>query len=232
MKHPEQYSNFYKKDKLGFDLTLVNKGFNKFKDHFNGSNCLELGPSYGYMTSELVKVFERVVAVEGSETLFNAIPDFNNLEKHNSLFENFSTGEKFDTIILNHVLEHIENPVSLLKKIKTWMSPDGVLIIGVPNAKSFHRLAAVKMGLLNSEYELNERDHELGHYRVYDFEALIKDCSKAELKVYSKGGLFLKFLSNTQIKEFLSIEIIDAFFELGDQFIENCAEIFVVIKNK
>ena len=143
MKHPELYSGFYKKDKLGIDLTLVSKGFNKFKDHFYGSNCLELGPSYGYMTSELVNVFDRVVAIEGSETLFNAIPDFNNLEKHNSLFENFSTDEKFDTIILNHVLEHIENPVLLLKKIKSWMSPDGVLIIGVPNAKSFHRLAAV-----------------------------------------------------------------------------------------
>ena len=231
MKHPEQYSSFYKKDKLGFDLTLVNKGFEKFKNHFNGFNCLELGPSYGYMTSELVKVFEKVVAVEGSETLFNAIPNFNNLEKYNSLFEDFSTDEKFDTIILNHVLEHIEKPVSLLKKIKTWMSPGGVLIIGVPNAKSFHRLAAVKMGLLNSEYELNERDHQLGHYRVYDFDSLIKDSSKAGLKVNYRGGLFIKFLSNSQIQEFLSPEIIDSYFDLGDQFIENCAEIYIVLKN-
>jgi 2-polyprenyl-3-methyl-5-hydroxy-6-metoxy-1,4-benzoquinol methylase len=231
MKHPELYSNFYKKDKLGFDLTLVKKGFEKFKNHFNGFNCLELGPSYGYMTSELVKVFQNVVAVEGSETLFNAIPNFNNLEKHNSLFEDFSTDEKFDTIILNHVLEHIENPVSLLKKIKTWMSPGGVLIIGVPNAKSFHRLAAVKMGLLNSEYELNERDHQLGHYRVYDFDSLIKDSSEAGLIVNYRGGLFIKFLSNSQIQEFLSQEIIESYFDLGDQFIENCAEIYIVLKN-
>ena len=231
MKHPEFYSNFYKKDKLGFDLTLVKKGFEKYKSHFKGSNCLELGPSYGYMTSELVEVFERVVVVEGSQTLFKSIPNFNNLEKHNSLFENFSTEEKFDTIILNHVLEHIENPVSLLKRIKTWLTPEGVLIVGVPNAKSFHRLAAVKMGLLTSEYELNERDHQLGHFRVYDFNSLIKDVEKAGYKVQFKGGLFIKFLSNTQIQEFLSPEIIDAYFELGDQFIENCAEIYTVLKN-
>jgi len=190
MKDPEYFSDFYDNENLGFDLILVKKGFDKFRHHFKGSNCLELGPASGYMTTELVKVFERVVAVEGSKTLFALIPSYPNLEKHNSLFETFNTNEKFDTIILNHVLEHIEEPITLLKHIKNWLSPDGVLILGVPNAKSFHRLAAVKMGLLNSEYDLNERDHQLGHYRVYDFKLLLNDIKKADLKVKFKGGSF------------------------------------------
>ncbi len=127
------------------------------------------------------------------KTLFALIPSYPNLEKHNSLFETFNTNEKFDTIILNHVLEHIEEPITLLKHIKNWLSPDGVLILGVPNAKSFHRLAAVKMGLLNSEYDLNERDHQLGHYRVYDFKLLLNDIKKADLKVKFKGEFLLNF---------------------------------------
>ena len=104
---------------------------------------------------------------------------------------------------MNHVLEHIEFPHLLLNDIYSWLSDDGICIIGVPNAKSFHRLAAVKMGLLNSEYDLNQRDIELGHYRVYDLELLKSQVNLAGFKILEEGGVFLKFLSNIQIEKLL-----------------------------
>ena len=102
MNHPEQYSNFYKEELLGFDLYLINKGFQKYKQFFQGDNCLELGPASGYMTKELVNYFKKVVAIEGSMTLYNQIPKYSNLEKHNLLFDEFVTDEKFGSILLNH----------------------------------------------------------------------------------------------------------------------------------
>ena len=39
----------------------------------------------------------------------------------------------FDVVHLNHVLEHIYNPVELLKRIKLILKPGGYLIIEVPN---------------------------------------------------------------------------------------------------
>jgi len=105
-----------------------------------------------------------------------------------------------------------------------------VLIVGVPNAKSFHRLAAVKMGLLKSEYELNNRDIELGHYRVYDILMLQNELINAGYKICYKGGVFFKPLSNKQIQDNWNAEMIEAFYELGKDFQENTAEIFVVVK--
>lgn len=228
--NPENFSSFYTETKLGFDLKIVEKGFKEFSNFFSGNTCLELGPASGYMTKYLVKVFDHVTAVEGSESLVKQIPNYSNLKKVHSLFENFKTEDKFNTIILNHVLEHIHQPVNLLKEIKKWKTDNGRLIVGVPNAKSFHRLAAVKMGLLSSEYELNERDHELGHYRVYDFESLEKDCLDAGFNIVHRGGIFIKFLSNNQIEILLDDTIIDAYFELGNEFIMNSAEIFLVLE--
>jgi SAM-dependent methyltransferase len=227
---PENFSNFYTESKLGFDLYLVEKGYYQLQPYFFGSTCLELGPATGYMTKLLVQHFESVEAIEGSETLINQIPDYDNLIKHNCLFEEFSSSKKFDTIILNHVLEHIEKPIELLKLLKTLLSDKGTIIVGVPNAQSFHRLAAVKMGLLDSIYTLNERDIELGHCRVYDFNLLKEHVQRAELEVINDGGIFLKFLSNSQIETMLSNEIIDAYFELANDFQNNSAEIFVVLK--
>jgi SAM-dependent methyltransferase len=227
--NPDNFSKFYSESNLGFDLYLVKKGYEQFSEFFVGDSCLELGPATGYMTQYLVNDFSEVTCVEGSKDLFEKIPIYKNLNKVHSLFENFETNKKFDTIILNHVLEHIEHPIELLKKIKTWKSERGRLIIGVPNAKSFHRLAAVKMGILKSEYELNNRDIELGHYRVYDFRSLEMDCVDAGYKVLFKGGVFLKFLSNAQIEKILDEKIIDSYFDLGNDFKENSAEIFLVI---
>ncbi len=38
-----------------------------------------------------------------------------------------------DVILLIHILEHIEDPVSFLKQIKLFLKSDGILFIGVPN---------------------------------------------------------------------------------------------------
>jgi len=233
--NPEQFSGFYTNNNLGFDLKLVQRGYTQFKKYFRGISCLELGPATGYMTKNLVTDFQKVTVVEGSRTLLEQIPNYPNIVKHNTLFEEFETNDFYDTIILNHVLEHIENPVALLKRIKKWMNPNAILIVGVPNSRSFHRLAAVKMGLLKMENELNERDKELGHYRVYDMQLLRKHVKSAGYKIIGEGGIFLKFLSNNQIEKFLNTEVVDAYFELGNDFKENSAEIFVVLeklKNK
>jgi 2-polyprenyl-3-methyl-5-hydroxy-6-metoxy-1,4-benzoquinol methylase len=229
MDNPENFAQFYKNEKLGFDLRLVDKGFNTFKSFFKGESCLELGPATGYMTKHLVNYFKNVTLVEGSSTLINQIPNYRNVEKINCLFEEFNSNHKFDTIILNHVLEHIEDPNKLLKMIYNWLSDDGICIIGVPNAKSFHRLAAVKMGLLQTEYELNSRDKELGHFRIYDLDLLKKQTTNVGFKIKHEGGIFLKFLSNSQIEQFLPDEVIDAYFDLAQNFYNNSAEIYIVL---
>jgi 2-polyprenyl-3-methyl-5-hydroxy-6-metoxy-1,4-benzoquinol methylase len=44
-----------------------------------------------------------------------------------------SLGEKFDLIYLNQVFEHLYNPVSLLKFLKSHLADDGIIFIAVPN---------------------------------------------------------------------------------------------------
>lgn len=45
--------------------------------------------------------------------------------------------EKFDVITLWHVLEHIPNLFEYIKQLKLLLKPNGVLIIAVPNYKSY-----------------------------------------------------------------------------------------------
>ncbi|MDB0055421.1 class I SAM-dependent methyltransferase, partial [Bacteroidia bacterium] len=203
-------------------------GYNTIKPFFRGKKALELGPASGFMTKNLVNDFEKLDLIEGSNELLDQIPNYENVIKTHSLFEDFETTELYDTIIMAHVLEHIENPVAILEKVHSWLSDSGVFIVSVPNAKSLHRLAAVKMGLLTSEYQLNSRDHQLGHYRVYDLETLENHAKEANFQILNKGGYFLKPISNGQIDNHWDESMIEAFYNLGFDFEENCAEIYLV----
>lgn len=227
-KRVDDSESFYAKNFLNFDYQLAKFNFDTLKPYFKGKTALELGPASGYMTKLLVDEFEILHLIDGSEFLLKQIPEYSNVTKYHALFENFETSNKYDTIIMSHVLEHIENPSEVLNKIKGWLSNDGIFLISVPNAKSIHRLVAVEMGFLNSEYELNLRDHELGHCRVYDMDILTTQIIDAGFTIHEKGGIFFKPLSNGQIENSWTPEMIEGFYKVGKYFQNNCAEIFVV----
>ncbi|MDO7204865.1 methyltransferase domain-containing protein [Paraclostridium bifermentans] len=75
----------------------------------------------------------------------------------------------------------LKNPIELLKKVKTWLKPNGLILAAVPNSNSIHRQAAVLMGLLKEQNELGETDKLIGHRRVYNNEQLKSDFDKSKL---------------------------------------------------
>jgi SAM-dependent methyltransferase len=225
-----QSSHFYNDTILEIDIILSEYNLKTFLPFFKGKKALELGPATGYMTKHLVKSFDELHLVEGAKNLLEQIPDYPNVKKYHAFFEEFETNEKFDTIIMSHVLEHIADPGLVLAKIYDWLEDDGVFLVSVPNAKSIHRMVAVEMGILKNIYTLNDRDKELGHFRVYDMALLQNHLQAANFKVSETGGIFLKPLSNQQMQDSWTKQMIEGFFKVGKHFKENCAEIFAVCK--
>jgi 2-polyprenyl-3-methyl-5-hydroxy-6-metoxy-1,4-benzoquinol methylase len=224
----ESLSDWYLKEQLDFDKRLIRLRYQTLKPYLKGPNGLELGPAEGEMTQFLVNDFEELTVVEGSGELLLQIPTRPNLRKVHSLFEDFKPLQQYNTIIMEHILEHVDRPVALLIKVKEWLMPGGRILIGVPNGNSIHRLVAVKMGLLKQQCELNSRDHSLGHRRVYTPDTLRAELQEAGLHLVEMGGVFFKPVSNKQIQENWTEEMIQGFYQLGKDFPENAAEIYAV----
>ncbi len=200
-----------------------------FQRHWTGSTCLELGPAEGIMTEVLVKTFHYVAAVEGSNRFCEIIKSrFPQVEVINSLFEDYDTAQQYDTIVLGHVLEHVENPANVLQRAKKWLAPGGRVCAAVPNARSIHRQAAVLMGLLSEEHALNDTDRHHGHRRIYDPESFRLEFTRAGLRILAAGGYWLKPLSNAQIDSSWTRGMLDAFMKLGEYYPDIAAEIYIV----
>lgn len=197
-----------------------------------GPKVLEMGCSGGLMTAKLARRFLKLTVVDGSSKYIDCSKKLVGDRKVNfiiSLFENFETEERFDDIIMSHILEHVENPVSVLKRAKKLLKDKGKIHIAVPNARSLHRMIGQKMGLIKRLDELTSNDQKMGHRRIYDKDSLKKDIKKAGLKVVGSEGVFLKPLSAYQIKNW-DKNILDAFSKVAKSFSDYCSTIYFICK--
>jgi len=215
----------------GANTQMVRYTARVFSRFWGGERCLELGPAEGLMTDLLVEQFSDLTVVEAAPQFCAAIQG-----RHpgatvvNSLFESFTPRGLYDTIVMGHVLEHVEQPAALLARVKGWLAPEGVVCAAVPNARSVHRQAAVIMGLLETEHALNEADLHHGHRRVYDPEAFRAEFLRAGLRIEHFGGYWLKPVSNGQIAAHWTDAMLEAFLELGERYPDIAAECYVIAR--
>jgi 2-polyprenyl-3-methyl-5-hydroxy-6-metoxy-1,4-benzoquinol methylase len=200
-----------------------------FARHFRGGEVLELGPAEGVMTETLSRSFDSLTLVDGSEHFVESLRErYPDAEVVRSLFEDYAPERTYDAIILGHVLEHVEDPSELLGKVKDWLRPGGSVFGAVPNARSLHRQAAVLLGMLGEEHEMNDTDRHHGHRRVYDPESFRHDFLAAGMKIKQFGGYWLKPLSNAQLDDTFTPEMTEAFMALGERYPDIAGEIYVI----
>ncbi len=210
-----------------------------FKPHFRAGNCLELGSFRGDFTRRLSGIFDDITCVEAS---IQAISEARK-KIHPSvlifpgIFETVELPKKYDNVILTHVLEHIDDPVELLRRIRTeWLSQKGRLFIACPNANAPSRQIAVKMGLISHNSAITASEKEHGHRITYSLDTLERDAVGAGLHISLRSGIFFKALANFQWDQLLKTQIVsqaylDGCFKLGHQYPDLCSSIFLVCEH-
>jgi 2-polyprenyl-3-methyl-5-hydroxy-6-metoxy-1,4-benzoquinol methylase len=104
--------------------------FNFIRQHLTNKSVLDFGCGHGGFLLRARDVSSRVVGIEVEKRLkvhFAAA----GLEVYQNLEE---LHEHFDVITLFHVLEHLPDPVNMLKKLAMHLNKEGRIIIEVPNA--------------------------------------------------------------------------------------------------
>ena len=165
---------------------------------------IELGYGEGNLTQAMVERNYFPTVLDGADILLKKAQTIHGdkIITQHGLFEKFIPTEKYDCVLATHVLEHVDEPVELLRHIKKWLTPDGKIIIIVPNKESIHRQLAVLMGLQPALDTLGERDKLVGHQRVYSFDSLEKDITAAGLKTAVTTGFFLKTVPNSMMIQY------------------------------
>lgn len=231
----ENYSNNYIGSKASIEERFMTKASIELaKEIVKNKKVLNLGLGNALTSKVVANLCRSQVTVEGSKKIIElfSFPNKKTSIKE-SLFEDFNSNEKFDVILANHVLEHVKNPVDLMKiKFHEWLNDDGLVFITVPNAHSIHRRIGKEMGLLNSLNELNSSDLKAGHQRVYDLNLLKNHINKSDFEILEIGGYNIKLTSLLQMKDW-SQDLLDAIFKVSLKLpTEICTNLWVKAKKK
>lgn len=215
-----------------FDAYSTQYASNLIKKNKSGSTLLELGCSEGIMTRHLIDTFN-VLAVDGRADSTQHIKKLfgNKVKTRTSLFEDLKLKSSYSDIVLSHVLEHVAEPVALLKKAKRWLLKNGRIHVIVPHSNSLHRLLAYYLGFINKPNSLTKQDISVGHRRVYSRQEIYSHIQKAGLKIIYKQGVLLKPFPN-QIMLLLGKSINMLLLKMGKYLPQIAGEIYIICEIK
>lgn len=194
------------------DWSKDGNGFSSFKNYrkyqynliekYIGNRILEIGTGDRSFTNQILENLKHectLLSIEPSEVLYNLSSDKNHFPDNFEFISKdlFDMGEsynnKFDTALLIHVLEHIEDDRAALDHIHPLLIDGGHLLIEVPAYQWLY----------------SDHDASLGHHRRYDTRSLknIVDFNKYKLvKIWHQdpigilGSLYFFKLKKTKLK--------------------------------
>jgi trans-aconitate methyltransferase len=220
-----------------FDYRMHDYLLRTFAPFLPSGPALELGCFKGEFTKRLADRFADLTVVEGAADLIEAaraaVPA--RVAFCHARFEDFTPTRPYEAIFLIHTLEHLDDAVASLARMRRWLSPSGRLFVAVPNAHAGSRQIAVEMGLIPYAAAVTAGEHQHGHRRTYSLDTLTDDLRSAELAVEQKGGVFFKAFANFQLDPMMQQKIIDeayleGCFRLGMRYPDLCASIYAICR--
>jgi SAM-dependent methyltransferase len=132
-----------------------------------GASVLEIGCGTGSFTSLLAARGHRVVALDLNpdyvEIAQRRTAHLDEVDIRCADVTEISWEPRFDAVLLLDVLEHIENDVEVLLRLRNALKPNGVLVLKVPAGQWLY----------------GSMDRAIGHYRRYSRQTLRHACLAA-----------------------------------------------------
>lgn len=205
--------------------------------HGDGArSILELGLGHGHTARIFSSHFDRHVVLEGSPEVIarfqSTHPDCR-AEIVETYFEDYTTDERFDVIVMGFILEHVEDPGAIISRFRRFLAPGGKTFIAVPNAEVLNRRLGHHAGLLADMTSLSAHDLLLGHRRYYTVASLSQEVEAAGYRIDRLEGIYLKPFTTSQVVSLgLGQNVIDAMCEVGLDYPELSCGILAQISDR
>jgi 2-polyprenyl-3-methyl-5-hydroxy-6-metoxy-1,4-benzoquinol methylase len=150
----------------------------------NDKRVLELGPATGYMSRVLTQRGCAVVGIELDPDMAREaarhldrviVGDLETLDLEAELGES-----RFDVIVAADVLEHLRDPLAVLRRLRGFLAPDGFFVLSVPNVAH----GSVRLALLTGRFPYQQRGLlDQTHLRFFTRETVGELLDEAELGI-------------------------------------------------
>ena len=163
--------------------------------------ALDVGGGSGWLLNDLKRAESRVArtTVVDIDPHTEEIARRNGHAYHLTTFEQFDTSERFDIILMLNLIEHVTDPVAVLRKAKELLRPGGRIWIKTPNYDA-----------LDARIFKNRSwggFHTPRHFVLFTKDSLVRHCEAA--------GFTVARCSYTQGAPFWTVSVINELRKLG-----------------
>jgi 2-polyprenyl-3-methyl-5-hydroxy-6-metoxy-1,4-benzoquinol methylase len=169
-KNADLYKNYYPRQKI--DVSKINKNDYQIGSRFklwrkgllfdaqhwveSGSSVLDVGCGLGFSLMELENMGCKAFGLDPDVNVSKIAKKLDLNIKVGTMEDKLFKNKKFDYVIANQVLEHVEDPIEFLKLCKNQISANGRIILSFPNSDSLTRKMLGKNWLhWHAPYHLN-----------------------------------------------------------------------------
>lgn len=161
------------------------------KEKRRGNSLLEVGTGKGNFLKAAINSGYDSLGIEPSSRSYSIAKSKLGDKVFQCMLEEINLhpqlNRKYDYIFLWHVLEHLKNPHNAVDILKTFLNPNGLLIIAIPNFGSFQK----KYGKKNW-YHLDPPRH-ISHFTPKSIKYLLESNSMIVKRIYF-NSFFQNFL--------------------------------------
>lgn len=233
--YDSEYKDSTRKYAYRFDTVLRGYVMRTLEPFLPPGRALEMGCFTGDMTELIAERYSDLTVIEASgELVATASARLGARARFvHGTFEAVDLPERYDAVFLVHTLEHLDDPVGVLRRVKGWLADAGRLFVVVPNANAASRQIAVQMGLIRFNDAVTDDERVHGHRKTYRLDTLEREVQDAGLQIVQSGGVFFKPLANYQFDrliggDVISDEYLEGCYRLGMHYPDLCASIWAV----
>lgn len=141
-------------------------------NNLSSGNILDVGCGVGYILSGVLDTWNKY-GVDISNWAVEKAKEYGTIFQGN-LEQAHYENEFFDAVILNHVIEHLNNPIEVLIEIRRILKPNGKLLLATPN---------FKCGLAKRFSHNFRLLHDKSHISLFDTLGLFRLLTDLEFRI-------------------------------------------------
>jgi 2-polyprenyl-3-methyl-5-hydroxy-6-metoxy-1,4-benzoquinol methylase len=153
-----------------------------------GASILEIGSSIGFFVGESLAQGYKISGVEPNTKLVNYVREKFRVEIYQGLFEDVVINDKFDVVVMWEVIEHIVDPITVLKKASNVLNHKGIFVATLPN------YGGVEYRVVGKEHEMIEAPSHINYFNLDNI-----------AKLLDRAGFRLIHTSTPGILDFVNI---------------------------
>jgi SAM-dependent methyltransferase len=189
----------------------------EFVDEFERWTVVEPSPEFVRHAAERAGTHRNVVVVPGF--LEDVAPSL----------------RAFDFIVASSLLHEVPDPGRLLATMRSLCSETTIVHVNVPNVRSFHRLLAMEMGLIQDVFEPSEMERKFQRTTRFDQRRLRETCESAGFEIVKAATYFVKPFTHRQMEGLiddgiLERSVIDALVGMSKYMPDLGAEMYVDLR--